>query len=154
MKSAIGGSMLFYLVLFFTITIILLFASILSYSKAYRVKNRIINILETVDMTSISAKAEALMKIDDDLRQIGYKNTIGEFNCGATCVDPFKDVYDDPTYKYKKSFKYCVCQKSSENNHGIYYEVTTYNQFEFPIIGSVFSSKVKGETKIVDRVYE
>ena len=149
MKSAIGGSMLFYLVIFFVITIILLFASILSYSKAYRVKDRIINILENADMSSQEKREETLKQIDSDLKLIGYKSAIGDFSCGSNCEDPFSDVTN-----YTKSYKYCICKKESKNNSGYYYVVTTYNQFEFPVIGSVFANKVKGETKILGRVYE
>ena len=42
MKDAIGGGLLFNLVIVFVVTMIVLFISSLSYSKAYKVKNRIV----------------------------------------------------------------------------------------------------------------
>ena len=45
MKASIGGSMLLYIVLFFVSVVILFFVGIISYNKAYRVKNRIVNII-------------------------------------------------------------------------------------------------------------
>ena len=46
MRESLGGSMLLNLVVIFTGLIIIFFVGILSYSKAYRVKNRIVEIIE------------------------------------------------------------------------------------------------------------
>ena len=55
MRESLGGSMLLNLVVIFTGLIIIFFVGILSYSKAYRVKNRIVEIIASnVDVVSIT----------------------------------------------------------------------------------------------------
>lgn len=46
MRSAIGNSLLMSLVVIIVSLVMLVFVGILSYSKAYRVKNRIIEVIE------------------------------------------------------------------------------------------------------------
>ena len=55
-----------------------------------------------------------------------------------------------------KGYKYCVyevCIGDCEGNRGKYYKVVTYTQFKFPIIESVITMPVRGETKILGKSY-
>ena len=40
MRESVGGAYLLYIAIFFIIAVLLMFASALSYSRAYKVKNR------------------------------------------------------------------------------------------------------------------
>jgi len=158
MKDAVGGSLLLYVVLFFVGVIILFFANIMSYSKAYRVKNRIINILEQHgDIPSsefnLSKRSDLIKVINEDLVNIGYR--VASSGSKSTCNFNYNE--DKPNNKKCKNFNtgnvdYCVCRIDATN--GFYYEVITFTQFDFPVLNSVIKSDVHGETKILGHDYE
>ena len=155
MREATGGSLLLYLVIFFVGVIILFFASMLSYSKAYRVKNRIINIMENyndcVSEIGDEEKKNLIDTINTELQSIGYnyssKSSACNFN-NSVCKESFNN----------SNYNYCICKidlgvDSENNSKGCYYEVITFTQFEFPIIKDVITSEVHGETKIIGKEY-
>ena len=157
MKDAIGGSLLLYIVIFFVGIVMLFFISTLSYVKAYRVKNRIINIVEGYDFPedfNEVAKRDFITQIDSDLTKIGYnttrtKNCTQDSNYGSACEDINVSAYGGTTYDY------CLCRINvdcSENSE-YFYEVITYTQFKIPVIGSIISSSVHGETKVLGIKY-
>ena len=158
MRDAIGGSMLLYIVIFFVSVVMLFFISILSYAKAYRVKNRIINIVEGYnfpDDFNEEKRKELIELIDTDMTNIGY-NTVHNKNCqndsnyGANCNDINVIANNGGVYDY------CLCRinvSQDDEKRGYYYEVITYTQFNFPIINQVISSSVHGETKVLGKEY-
>lgn len=139
MREAIGGSLLLNLILVFTGLVILFFVGILAYSKAYRVKNRIIEIIERYETYEGNIRVET--EINTDLKDVGYRATYGN-RCS-------RDNLNNTNYSY------CVYKKESTDTSGAYYyEVVTYVQFDFPIIGSNITIPVKGETKILGISYD
>ena len=117
MREATGGSLLLYIVLFFVGVIILFFASIMSYSKAYRVKNRIINVVEGSDCeTSDDVLFNKLISsINEDLEDVGYsftKTASCTFN-NDVCNEPSKGNFNVSTYGIGSNkggaFNYCIC---------------------------------------------
>lgn len=146
MKEAIGGSMLLYIVVFIVSVVMLLFVGILSYSKAYKVKNRIINVIEKYEDFSSLAQQE----IEDDLVNLGYTSlNLSESDCDGyeminnsycikeICLDEMKDPVTKET----------ICKS------GKYYKVKTFMTFNFPVINSFMKTDVKGETKIFGKNY-
>ena len=69
MREAIGSSLLLSVVVIFVSLIILFFVSILSYSKAYKVKNKIIDVIEKNKTYNASAEEE----IKSTLGELGYQ---------------------------------------------------------------------------------
>ena len=148
MRDAIGGSLLLYIVIFFVSVVMLFFVSTLSYVKAYRVKNRIINIVESYDFPkdfNKEKRKEFMGLINSDLTNIGY-NTTRVKKCESdsnyekcndiNIADNGGGVYD-----------FCLCRIDNKDSNGYFYEVITYSQFKIPVIGSIISSSVHGETK-------
>lgn len=130
-----GNGLLTNLVVFFVGIVILFFVGILSYSKAYRVKNRIIEVIESNGNYSSSVD-----EISTDMKTMGYR-TVTKKKC-------------DSNNENKTSYNYCVYEirdKSSKNSY--YYKVVTYVHFDFPIIGGIINIPVKGETKILGKIY-
>lgn len=130
-----GNGLLTNLVVFFVGIVILFFVGILSYSKAYRVKNRIIEVIESNGNYSSSVD-----EISTDMKTMGYR-TVTKKKCDSNNVN-------------KTSYNYCVYEirdKSSKNSY--YYKVVTYVHFDFPIIGGIINIPVKGETKILGKIY-
>ena len=149
MRSAIGNSLLMNLVIIIVTAVILIFVGILSYSKAYRVKNRIIEVIEKYGTyeDSDDAKEEIAMF----LKQSGYQ--LG--NCDEPGID--KDTMKIAS----KGYKYCVetiyensSNNNDEENKKKYYKVTTYVEFNFPIINSLLKVPVRGETKMLGINYD
>lgn len=133
LREAIGNSLLFNLVIVFVALVILFFVGILAYSKAYRVKNRIIETIE-----KYGDYYTAIEEIETDLKTMGYSSA---FN--SNCSD---DNLNTSTYKY------CIYYKESGDS-SYYYKVVTYVHFDFPIIGDFVTFPVHGETKILGKSY-
>ena len=140
MRSAIGNSLLLSLVLIIVSAVMILFVSVISYSKAYRVKNRIIEIIERYGSFEYEKNGKQLAKdeITEYLFQVGYQ--LGE------CPKSGFSGQDTRHYKY------CVWREDLENGE-YYYQVTAYVEFNFPIVGSISPIPVTGETKILGTDY-
>lgn len=140
MRESIGGSFLFNLVIIFSAIVILVFVFIMSYSKAYRVKNRIIEIVERNGSYDSS-----INNLNEELERMGY-STNNRKNC---------PIVDGMANMNVTSYDYCIYRinnKSSDDSN--YYVVITYAKFQFPIIGDLIRFEVKGETKILGRKYD
>ena len=161
MKSAIGNALLTNLVIIFVSLVILFFVGILAYSKAYKVKNRIIYAIEE----SGNYDSSTINDIEVDLKNIGYQSGYDESRCNAQLNKLSNDklLYKLVTSSANNSYRYCVfevCKKDKdsssckEGEQERYYRVTTYVHFEFPVIGTVLNIPVSGETKILGREYD
>lgn len=154
MRESIGGSMLLYIVLIFVVVVMLLFSSILTYSKAYKIKNRIIEIIEKYENYG---KEMAEGEINSDLATSGYN---------ASDPDKCDKVYETLTSsegKYNEEkletninnygYNYCVF-KANDVDKQYYYVVVTFVEFQMPIIGDALTFPVYGETKILGKSYK
>ena len=90
MKESIAQAFILNLILFFFVILVLLLFGSINYSKAYKVKNRIITIIEKYGKLSDDTKAE----IVDNMVKAGYQTTTdGNKKCkelvnGGTLVYP------------------------------------------------------------------
>lgn len=135
MRGALGNSLLLSVILFCLGVIIVFFVGILSYSKAYKVKNRIIDIIEKHEAYDNSAQDEII----ESLGSMGYK-------LGKCVKNTTKMNLNTSDYKY------CIYKKFAEN--GEYYRVVTYIEFYFPVINELLDNiPVYGETKILKKDY-
>ena len=151
MRDAVGGSLLLNIVVMFTSIVILFFAGIMAYSKAYKIKNRIIEVVEKYETYDPIVQAT----LDEELRKAGYivatanqvedKCEDGNLNTSEYLYCIYKEckICDD-------SSKCVVGECVEENRH---YVVETFIHFNFPVIGNMLTFKVKGETKILGKNY-
>ncbi len=138
MREAIGGTWIFGIV----VTFIVLFSSYLAisvnYSKAFRVKNEIVSLIEKYEGHN-DTSAE---KIEDYLNSVGY-------GIYSNCPTGTKGEI----VKNGK-FKYCW-QRIDDNTSSIvslnraYYNVRVFFKLDLPVIGNLFTFPVTGETKPV-----
>lgn len=136
MKEAISNSFLTTFILVIIVVIIALVAGSLSYTKAFKVKNRIINIIENSQVWDSATKEE----VDLALREIGYRvNVNNKQNCPQMSGKEAINTYGS-------SYRYCIYQFTSYK--GNYYGVVAYMYFDFPIIGQHLELPVRGQTKI------
>lgn len=140
MRESMGNAFIFNIVITFVAIIIALLVGSLSYSKAFKVKNRIVSVIEKYESYNTTARDE----IETALASIGYRiNPNGIQNCppreGGTAINVINSNY-----------RYCVYQyDTGTTGKGRYYGVTTYMHFDIPIIGQFIEFPIYGETKIV-----
>ena len=149
MREAIGSTWLTGIV----ITFIVLFSGFLSYSisytKAFRVKNEILNIIEknegfgtsSNDLNNISSSS-----LEEDnsteaqafrfIKSIGYN------------YDKFENINNLCKEGEKQKGGYCLVKYCpNEENDRVYYKVTTYISLSLPIIDIGINIPITGETK-------
>lgn len=156
MREALGSSLLLNIVVFFVGIVIIFFIGTLSYSKAYRVKNRIIEIIEKYGIYEDGAKSE----INQTLANAGYNISANDL-CSSSRVQ--RHLIDEVGLEFDsdsvisnlndQSFNYCVFEATNKTSNGRYYIIVTFVHFEFPLIGDIINIPVYGETKILGKSY-
>ena len=145
MKEAVGTSFVFNLVIIFTSVFIVLYISSIAYSKGFKIRNRIIDIIEQ----NGGYTDTAISQIDENLASIGYPITKDDCpdrsDRGATNI-PVKSGYSYCVYSYSGTSEDTASKTSPK---GTYYGVLTYIRFNFPIIGGAIKIPLYGETRII-----
>jgi|LSQX01.1.fsa_nt_gb hypothetical protein len=131
MRDAIGGTLVFQIIMAFIVIFIGIMAVGMNFATTFRAKNQIVHILEQYE-TYDKAKDH----IDAYLAKIKY------YDGGS---NPIKTDYVDCL---NKTSNYCIKEALAENG-GYYYVVKTYVVFDFPIIGRFIQSPVTGETSVL-----
>ncbi len=151
MRESIGGAWLFGIVIVF----IFLFSAFLTYSvsytKAFNVKNEVINYIETMkgysvhDSTTVpleNADYQTLRQTTEGrihylVTQVGYDNTkMDNMDC------PIQNKVDGVCI-----IKYCPVSGLKDTK--TYYKVTSYIFLEIPIIGAYMTIPITGETTTI-----
>ncbi len=140
MKESIANSYIFGLIILFVGIIMLLFVASFNYTKAFKVKNKIVNIIEiNGGYNNVNVKGE----IDAALSSIGYRidkrgncPTDGRFSHATRVL----------TQQGTINYRYCVYE-FDQGEKGKYYGVVAYMYFEIPLTGRTLEFPVYGETK-------
>lgn len=154
MREAIGSTWLIGIVITFIAIFSGFLAYSISYTKAFRVKNEIINLIEKNE--GFSKSTNNLNNISDDalkkdmsteaqifkyVKAIGYNYSV--FDSGSKPCNP---MYTGG---------YCltkVCPSGKERSTS-YYKVTTYISLSIPVINISINLPVSGETKSIENDY-
>lgn len=170
MRDSIGGSALMYLVIIFITVVMILFSSILTYSKGYKIKNRIVEIIEKYgeyEMYDQYGKNLITEEINPDLSIAGY-NVSAPKKCNSirnNLVNGENAKYDANKLSNnlnRYGYNYCVfewCNQKNSSNEcidkkGKYYVVVSFVEFKIPIVGEFMSFPIYGETKILGKTYD
>lgn len=164
MKESVGNALLYNIVITFVIVFIGLFVTSITYSKGYKVKNRMIEVIEKTYPTCVSQNKTVnecnsiiSSKIDDELSKIGYRGAPRGWSA-RTCYEQLTKNINTNLVKYVnvRSSHYQVCFATinassgsdlTSNNSNIYYVVNAYMYLDLPIIGENIMMPVRGETK-------
>lgn len=144
MREAIGGTWIFSIVIVFIVLFTSFLAISVNYSKAFKVKNGIVNIIEKREGISDATVDE----ISDYLNNVGYLVYSG-------CPDYVASQSNESAHGFEASntnsrkFKYCIArtEDTSGNIKKTYYKVTVFFRVDLPIMGEIFTFPVTGETK-------
>ena len=134
MKEAIGTSMVFNLILIFVGVFIALLVGSLAYSKGFKVRNKIIDLIERNEGYTDTAKNE----IDQNLSDIGYYLMINRKCEERNGIQPLQN---------NSPYRYCVYKYNTSK--GEYYGVQVFIHFDFPIIGDFIEIPLYGESRII-----
>lgn len=154
MREAIGNSFIVNLLLVFLGVMSIIFIGSISYSKAFKVKNRIIYIIEKYgEWPESSLMNQPREEIEASLKQIGYPLVARIGDCSrylkrGNAIDDDGDTEGLIVYGANAadtSYHYCVYK--FENNRGVYYGVVTFMHFEIPLLAGILEFPVYGETK-------
>jgi len=149
MRESIGGAWLTGIVICFLFLFAAFLTYAINYTKAFRVKDRIIQIIEenegytlveagfdvkTMDMKELEASNTAEAEIMYFVNKIGYK-----YPNSDTKLCPDNEI-EGPGYCLQK---HCV---NSDNTNRVYYKVTSYISLTIPVVNVVVKIPISGET--------
>ena len=144
MREAIGGTWLFGLV----ITFIVFFASFLAvsinYSKAFNVKNNVVDLIGKYEGNNCNARN----KIASYLKDTGY---LVASNCTSDDAYTYQG-YDLNGNPVTEKAYYCISEDSTDSSTVIdknFYRVVIFFRIDLPMVGDLFTFKIKGETESV-----
>ena len=140
MKESIANAFIVNMVIVFFIIFIFFFAGSLTYSKAFKVKNRIVDIIEKYEEFNTDAQDE----IGKALKEMGYRVNVTNKECPKRPNDSTGQVAETMS---SNDYRYCVYKYTTTK--GEYYGVAAYMYFDIPIIGQSLEFPVYGETKIM-----
>ena len=138
MSDATGQAGLLNIMLAIIAIIIVLLAGSISYSKSFRVKNRIIDIIEKHNSYDMAAREE----VEQTLSKLGYRTASrSDYNTLCKDVDGFVKV------NLTSNYLYCVYTTSDSNNDIQTYKVVAYMYFDIPFLSNTIKIPVSGMTK-------
>ena len=143
MSSATGNAYLYTIIIIFIGAFCLLLVGSAAYSKAFKIKNSIIDMI-TENVENGTSETDG---VDEYLAGIGYQ-------AGKDCLKTkdikaryFSDVNDNPDISLTKkgTYDYCV-YKISYGNDNYYYKVITYMAIDLPLVNKLRFS-ISGDTR-------
>ena len=139
MKEGFGGTFMIYTLLVFLAVYITFVAVAFNYARAFKVKDKIMDIIEQNEGIDFEDEGGAKGQIEEYLRGISY-------NIRNITID------DCPisTYSYVDERGYCIGVENSES--GDIYSVKTFVYLEIPFVNLDFTIPVKGETRKIERI--
>jgi len=144
MKEAIGTSYVFSIMMVFVGVMIALVVGSIAYSKGFRVRNRVIDIIQRHEGYP-GRENIARREIEENLRTIGYR--ISDRECPTRHHRDTELEFQHVAVIQESDFRYCIYR--FETTRGNYYGVTVFITFDLPLIGGLIEIPVYGETRLL-----
>jgi len=138
MKESIGNSYIFGIVIAFIGVIFAILIGSLSYSRAFKAKTRIIEIIEKNNGYD---EEVVQTEIDNYLKTVGY--TVTKTSNSGKC----SDINGLKAINTVKNYDYCIYRFNTIK--GPYYHVTVFISFDIPVVSAYLRIPVSGETRII-----
>ncbi len=142
MKEAIGTSFVFNLMMIFIGVLIAMFVGSLAYTKGFKVRNKIIDIIEKYEKYDINDSAQ-IDEINDSLSSIGYQvrgDNTSKCKARGNASQVTKTIQNN-------DYEYCVYEYNT--SRGKYYGVTVFIHVDIPLIGGLIDIPLYGESRLV-----
>ena len=143
MRDAFGGAFSIKLMLIFLILYVSFICVAINYARAFRVKNRIINIVEQNEGYNINKKGNLDSQISGYLNNSGYYIEYNDLYYKGENISSCEEYENS----YFEKPGYCIVKL---NDNPEYYRVETYMVFTLPIINVHFPIAVRGETRRIE----
>ena len=156
MKGALGNALIMNIVITFMIIFFSLLIGSMAYSKAYKTKNYLINMIEKYEdegLSKFTDEEEAAGKkwnteVNEYLKNVGYQINGNKSTCKHR--DGYQVARDN-----KNDYNYCIYINynidGGDQNALVLlrynYLVLVYMQFDIPVLGNYFRLPVTGETR-------
>ena len=147
MREAIGGTWIFQIVIFFMS---------INHSKAFNVKDAIINTIEREEGVDLNNPEDpAIKKIVEYLKNTSYRTT---GTCPKVGNGDNYQGFDREGKINNRNPAFCLkaveVGGNSELPSMMYYQVVVFYQLDLPIFNNVFNFRVSGDTKIISHSNE
>ena len=137
MKEAVGNTYIFGFIIAIVGIIFLILIGSLSYSKAFKIKTKVINIVEKNKEYNDN---EVRDEIDQYLKEAGY--IVANTKSSGTCPD----VNGVKAMNTIKNYDYCIYRFNTVK--GPYYKVVVFISFDIPL-ASRLRLPLSGETRVM-----
>ena len=148
MKESIGNAFVFGFFITFAFLLMLMLSAAINYSRANKIKNKILNHIASVAELQGTNNGEILDTdtlskiVEEDLAKIGYRA-----NDGGWKQNNCKVRNGVESINTQSNYHYCVYAFPTEK--GYYYGVATFMYFDIPVIGTTLEFPVYGETRVI-----
>lgn len=144
MRDAFGGIVNIAMIVIFLVVVSGYLAFNVNYTKAFRVKNKIISKYEQYEGNCSKASSQCREEIQDYMKQVGYTTQKLKDSKYTGC---------DNGYCYQEIV---VQNKSVDKNKKVYYKIKTQINIDIPIINKILPGlrifEVTGDTKVIEKV--
>lgn len=143
MKESLGNAFLFNIVIVFVGVFCLLLVGSAAYSKAFKIKDSIIDIIEHhKGWNNNTQRLEVTGEINTDLAAIGYRTRVNE--CDNITLPNSTNSREIGPVETKPNYDYCI-YRIDDGGVGTYYKVVTFMRIDLPLLGQL-GIPVSGET--------
>ena len=153
MKEAISNSMVMTIVIVIISFCIIVVLTSLIYSKTYKIKNRVVEIIEKHEEYNDGAVRD---EIEETLREMGYQTASRtDVSCprgrGGNAPGIPDNKQGNKAINTINNYKFCVYQYNTAK--GVYYSVATFLTVDLPLISDILPMfrleiPVYGETQV------
>lgn len=141
MRESIGSIALYNIIIVFIVVTFSVLAGTMSYSKAFKVNNRIINAIEKYEGYNENSKNQ----IEWQLSSLGYQVVDGNVRCSNRNGVP---AYNKGDYQ---NYEYCIYKnnvKTTEwDGRYVQYGIVSYIYVNFPVLGDFLKIPVYGTSR-------
>lgn len=165
MRDAFGGAFMIKLFLVFIFIYICFLAVALNYAKAFKVKNKIIDYIESSEITDLNNMTAKQL---NEMNLFFDEEILGKMNYRVNMDNICKNIKTEN----EAGKKIAICDqsgivirqsKSATNTEGVYYTVTTYVGWSIPFLNKLLELnsnnkeqdvvtglwKISGETRVI-----
>lgn len=152
MKESIGNAFVFGAFTIFAFLTLLILNSAINYSRASKIKNRLVSYVETYAENNLTSQnidfgndEDFQKEVNNLLSSVGYR-THNDINYST---DKCPDLKDGSFSIQKSASPYDYCIYAYQTSRGYFYKIVTYMYFDIPIIGEALKFPISGETRTI-----
>lgn len=146
MRDAFGGIVNIAMIVIFLVVVSGYLAFNVNYTKAFRVKNKIISAYEQYEGNCTKTSSQCRKQIQDYMKQVGYTTQKLKDSSYTGCDNGYcyQEIVVQDANKYEK------------RNKKVYYKIKTQINIDIPIINKILPGlrifEVTGDTKVIEKV--